>query len=307
MGPFPMAGRNPKKNEDEARQLSIHNYVRVILARIAAARALWRSARSPRAKALLVRYALLLLLHDAPALRGALPSQTWVELASLRFCVSPGQRELNGFFDVWLRHSYEAVDEFRCQQNWFVVDLGANVGFFAIREAMLGGRVLAVEPNPSAARRMLQTIEANAFGEQVRVRILAVGRTRGEGVLSVGGSSINARVTPAHRDDDDRANAVAIDTLDYLLRDRLEAVDLLKIDTEGGEFDILVGAPEVLTRTNRVVLEYHSRLLREKCIEHLSVAGMPLVREHGTILYFARPGSIVSPSVLSSDVTSGTA
>ena len=51
--------------------------------------------------------------------------------------------------------------------------------------------------------------------------------------------------------------AVKTMTLDSVLRD-FESVDLLKMDIEGGEYEVLYGsAPETLRKIRRITLEYH--------------------------------------------------
>src|SRR5439155_18920994 len=79
---------------------------------------------------------------------------------------------------------------------------------------------------------------------------------------------------------------VPIRTLDDLLSDRPQIVDLLKVDTEGAELEILQGAGAVLRRTQRVVLEFHSPELRDGCAKFLKSAGFTEVARLGTILYF---------------------
>jgi Methyltransferase FkbM domain len=67
---------------------------------------------------------------------------------------------------------------------------------------------------------------------------------------------------------------IPITTLDDALADApVDQIDLLKLDIEGAEVDALHGAAEILTRTRRVIVEYHSRDLLAGCNEILEQTG----------------------------------
>ena len=55
-------------------------------------------------------------------------------------------REIHG------QRVYELIPDFVVAKGWTVVDVGANVGVFALRAAQLGARVIAFEPNPQLSR-----------------------------------------------------------------------------------------------------------------------------------------------------------
>ena len=44
---------------------------------------------------------------------------------------------------------------------------------------------------------------------------------------------------------------------DYLIKHNIDNVDFLKIDTEGYEFEVLIGAKDVLSRISIVLFEHH--------------------------------------------------
>ena len=61
--------------------------------------------------------------------------------------------------------------------------------------------------------------------------------------------------------------------------------NILKIDVEGFEYEVLQGAEEVLKQYSpRIIIETHSKELREKCHSFLSEKGYLLVDEGRTVI-----------------------
>lgn len=59
-------------------------------------------------------------------------------------------------------------------------------------------------------------------------------------------------------DSSERIKVQAISIEDIFRENNLKAVDYLKIDAEGSEFDIILNSPETLfDNINKIVLEYH--------------------------------------------------
>jgi FkbM family methyltransferase len=189
--------------------------------------------------------------------------------------------------DVWLQRGYEQLADFRSSAGWLVVDVGANVGFFTLRQVALGARVIALEPNPEARARLASTVERNRLASRVQVLPFAAGRTSGMAELSVGAATVTGTVlvgvTPAERD----RFSVEVRALDDILAAEPH-VDLLKIDTEGAEVEVLAGAAATLQRTQRVVLEWHTATLRAEAGVLLQAAGFHAVFAHGAIDYYRR-------------------
>lgn len=118
------------------------------------------------------------------------------------------------------------------------VDVGANVGYFTLLAASRGCRVVAFEPTPAVVVRLHENVALNGFDE-VTVVNAAVADKRG---------TLKLFLSP----DDPEANnlyegsiSVEVSTvsLDDALADHgVKKVDLLKIDAEGAEPMILIGA-----------------------------------------------------------------
>jgi FkbM family methyltransferase len=141
------------------------------------------------------------------------------------------------------------------------IDVGANLGEWAVplaRRVGPAGRVLAVEPAPRAAAALHKTLVANALVQAEVIRC-AVGNHDGTAtfavpiVTSVRVDTGTARIGPATAGQE--ALKVVLRSLDSLAAEhRLDRIDLMKIDVEGGERQVLEGARATLARYRPVLV-----------------------------------------------------
>lgn len=168
------------------------------------------------------------------------------------------------FDEIWIRESYRPAG-LRDLRAPTVVDVGANVGVFAVwASRRLGAtRIVAVEPDPRSASHLLSNLRRNAVDGHTVVQA-ALGGERGEAVLhgrgerarntlfrtDLYGSSFSARALVRILTLEDVFDVFAVDHC-----------DLLKLDCEGAEYEILFGTPSaVLERIDHIALEYHEGL-----------------------------------------------
>lgn len=131
-----------------------------------------------------------------------------------------------------------------------VVDVGANIGFYALTSAARigpGGHVFAFEPAGSSCELLRRSARYNAF-ENIEVFECAVSDV--EGIVGFGMDDSNGRISheevgtaPLH------VRSVMLDrTLAHVTR-----VDVMKIDVEGAEARVLRGARGLINRCRPVV------------------------------------------------------
>ena len=140
-----------------------------------------------------------------------------------------------------------------------VLDLGANIGFFALLAASLvgqSGHVLAVEPNPANARLLEASRRANGF-DQISILQVAAAREHGLLVLHTAYSNGTTAGLP-----DSVAAVLNAQTVPALrLDDVLPAgrpVGLVKIDVEGAEYLALCGCEAMLRRDRPPIISEFS-------------------------------------------------
>jgi len=121
-----------------------------------------------------------------------------------------------------------------------IVDVGAHMGNHSIYWGLAGRRVTAFEPNPPVNELLRANVARNDLGAAVDVRSMAVGRSRASGTLSqVDPSNLGSTVLQPGEGE------ISITTLDEA---DLGPLALLKIDVEGHEADVLLGARQTIAR-----------------------------------------------------------
>lgn len=124
-----------------------------------------------------------------------------------------------------------------------VVDVGANIGTHSVFFAgAMGCKVVAIEANPKAVSLLRRNAQLNGLAERIEIRECAIGADRRKGHL-VGLSEHNLGIACVRADPN---GTIEILPLDHL---RIEGdIGLLKVDVEGMEYDVLLGAMQLLNR-----------------------------------------------------------
>jgi FkbM family methyltransferase len=163
------------------------------------------------------------------------------------------------------------------------VDVGANIGYFtclagAKIHAGGTGRVIAIEPSPKCCDLLERNLVINWSMCPVALHKVAVGAAPGEVWLT---SPLN-RAANAHiskeRGADGLTNSyrVPVETLDSLVPDDVR-VDIMKIDVEGHEASVFMGARRVIERSPDI------KIIIEWSPEQMTEAGVSPARMHGLI------------------------
>ncbi|HYJ00116.1 MAG TPA: FkbM family methyltransferase [Thermoleophilaceae bacterium] len=134
-----------------------------------------------------------------------------------------------------------------------VVDCGANVGAFAVWAAKAGATVEAYEPHPET----FEWLRRNTAGLTVRcVQAAVVAAPPPEGAVRL---KVDSHADTQHTLGGSSSGGRSIEVPAVSLADAIgEGCDLLKIDTEGAEFDLLGATPDrALRRARRIACEVH--------------------------------------------------
>jgi len=148
-----------------------------------------------------------------------------------------------------------------------VVDAGANIGLYSILADKLvapGGNVWAFEPSPESFVRLKKNLLLNG-GRSVRPCRVALS-DRADSTMHLKcdpgfGDAYRYLVTASPEDGiaGEGLEAVSVTTLDdWAAENGIAQVDFLKVDIEGGEFRMLLGAQEVLRSNPGIVVFFES-------------------------------------------------
>lgn len=146
----------------------------------------------------------------------------------------------------------------RINPDGIVVDIGANLGVFALHAARCGARaVFAYEPNRVAFECLERNAQSNGLGNIIKPRRLAVSAIADQDVRFPISPSAYNRI--AAEGDKGQFDIVRTTTLTKILAsEALGGIDLLKLDCEGAEYDILFhSTPEEIRRVREIRMEYH--------------------------------------------------
>lgn len=140
-----------------------------------------------------------------------------------------------------------------------VLDIGAHHGFYTLlcsKRVGAKGRVVAFEPSPRERKALQVHLKLNRC-RNVRVEALALGNENTTGNLYVieGRNTGCNSLKPPTAVGDISPVSVRVARLDEWLRQcKLDRVDFIKLDVEGGELPLLEGAAELLERRPRPVI-----------------------------------------------------
>ena len=139
--------------------------------------------------------------------------------------------------------------------EWTVVDIGANIGYYALQEAQRVRTVIAIEPTPESYGILADNVKLNGY-RNVHVYCLAVGDREGEVGFCLSRACNWNSVTEGQGD-----IKVPMMTLDKFLAGA--RVDFVRMDVEGYEMNILKGMEGILQKQKpRMFLEIHRDKLR---------------------------------------------
>lgn len=144
-----------------------------------------------------------------------------------------------------------------------IIDVGANVGQFAIAAAKLlpGVQVHSFEPNPPSAAQLRHNVRNL---KMIQVHELALGEQAGTVDFHVNAHSHSSSILPlanSHLDAfpearESKVIQVPVSTLDVVFDGvNLPGPVLLKLDVQGYELPVLLGGKKLLERVELVLLE----------------------------------------------------
>ena len=148
-------------------------------------------------------------------------------------------------------------------QMSFVIDVGTNVGQFAIvaRHCWPVARIISFEPLPVPAARLHAVFEGD---ERFECRPVALTDRAGLAAFHMTGqddSSSLLKVAPRQVAEFATQEVAVLQVTTARLDDVVDAADLpdgpllLKLDTQGTELDVLRGGTKVLERTDHLIVE----------------------------------------------------
>ena len=149
----------------------------------------------------------------------------------------------------------------KVESNSVVVDVGANIGYYTMIMAKRAKKVFAIEPDEENYEILKKNIEANKLNNVVLIRAAASDKREKIRLYKSLTNNGDHRVyNTGDRRYVEELFSVALDEI--LLNE--QKIDLIKIDTQGWEPKVLVGAKKVIERDSPILfMEYWPEGYRE--------------------------------------------
>jgi len=232
-----------------------------------------------------IRYLLKLKKYRIRYSKANAPAPDWTIVlpANCRVCIPPDYGDVREAFEHFGWRDPEMVDEFigfmkLASDARILWDVGALFGLFSLAFTLRGTdrRALAFEPNPSSRTKLEECLHLNPTAN-VQVFDCALGLPDKVVEFERGFhyTAIEGLPTQPGEEDSTQRETVAIKTMsiDELIERNLDPPDIIKIDVEGHEFDVLLGARKLLlARKPLLSLELHPGLLAHRGTSGLAIA-----------------------------------
>jgi FkbM family methyltransferase len=181
----------------------------------------------------------------------------------LRFHHPPGRDGLvSVLVETWIEESYTGSGFYVPKAGDLVLDIGANVGVFAIYLAHQNRecRIVALEPFPENFEYLCRNLEVNCIRNVEPRQVALSASTCAAYMVQVGTRSLDHVL----RADPGGGVCYQVETCsleDLLCSGGTRRVSLLKMDIEGSEYDVFAQAdPTILSCFERIAVEYHDNL-----------------------------------------------
>ena len=168
------------------------------------------------------------------------------------FNVRGGTDDRHVIFELFVEQIYPV----HVRAGSVVIDIGAHIGCFTVWAATQGARVFAYEPFPPNFTALQRNLTRNRLND-VYLSNLAVAGNQQTRELFIPKNKMDSGRYSLHPGRGFETIDVESVTLDEVLSaNRLDHVDLLKIDCQGAEYEILYEAnPQTLARISSIVVE----------------------------------------------------
>jgi FkbM family methyltransferase len=197
---------------------------------------------------------------------------------------------------VFLRVEEDILSLINLNKDSIVIDIGAYIGTYSIRFCKIAykGKIVSIEPLYDNYLMLVYNAKLNNCKNLYSVNM---GIWSEEGTKSIFYKSdrmtlATLNINLIDKQSNFHKNLIKVTTLDKLINSLgLTKIDFIKIDVEGSEYEVLMGANKALDITRSVLIETHENN-RYKCIDYLKNKGFKIIdlgiRHRITRYFFAK-------------------
>lgn len=194
--------------------------------------------------------------------------------------------------EIFFENPY--VRHFALPSGATVVDIGGYIGDFSLYaiKYLKAGRVIVYEPTAENFALLKQNVMINGYEDRIIAVNKAVSSSHEIALNVQKRESDEMHVSAYMYQGSERRTIPSVTLEELLVTHKIAAVDLLKVDCEGGEYDIFPSVPDsVLGRIRNIAFEYHRidgyEPILQNMLQRLRSAGYT-VRKGTDIVYAYR-------------------
>jgi len=171
-------------------------------------------------------------------------------------------------YGTWDTKLLKVIRKYISKDSVFV-DVGANIGFFSLYASYLCKKVIAFEPIDFIYNQLKKSVNENGI-RNIELYNYACGSKKDKLEIGLVKENIGASgLVPCNKKIYTK-KMIDVTTLDIALHNR--KVDFIKIDVEGFEPDVLLGARNIIQKNQPIIVFEFSPLIYEKRMNNMSVA-----------------------------------
>jgi len=194
----------------------------------------------------------------------------------------------NNKLDVWEKDTFHILEYYKNNKNGIYIDIGSWIGPTVLYSAIIYKKVIAIEPDPVAIKRLKKNIACNNF---TNISLVEKGLSCENGTIDFGGNgdfgnsestmlisnkedflSYKGRHTKKNRDQNQIVKIETI-TIEKLIEEqniKPKNISLIKMDIEGGEKIVIPSIIDFLKKYKPVFyISLHYCFLRKSEIQEI--------------------------------------
>jgi len=149
------------------------------------------------------------------------------------------------------------------------IDVGANIGYYALYCAKKGKFVHAIEPVKANCIRLDENMKLNGYSNY-KIYNLAIGSENGLSEFHMSAHSNCGRINAEFHEVKNFTSSFQVETMtldDFCKKEGIKKIDFVKMDVEGYETEIIKGAKKTLEnmpKGSMLFVEIHPKYIKDK-------------------------------------------
>jgi len=176
-----------------------------------------------------------------------------------KYTVRGRSNDRNIFNEVVIREFYTPKG-FKIEKGDVVMDIGAHIGIFSIFASKIASKVYSFEPVPENFGLLQKNKKINRSYNITAINKAVSCKTEKKDLFfdkyNCGGHSFYSDIGRI------KNKKITVETIaleDFWRQNNISRLDFLKIDCEGGEYEILFNCPrDILGKIKKISMEYHN-------------------------------------------------